>query len=183
MSGTATESARSSSTTEQVKERVDEGAQQIQQKASEAKGRVRTELRSQVDSRSTESGQKLASTASALRQTAQQLRRDQQQQQADVLERVAEQVDRFGRYLTEADGERFLLDVEQFTRRRPWLVAGSGLVLGFLGARLTKASSGRRYAQEDVRMGESRITDVPPSAALPRRTDSGSSGGDDVGGI
>ena len=130
---------------EQVKERVGEGAQQMQQKASEAKGKTREQLRQQVDSRSTQAGEQMTRTGSALRQTAQQLRGDQQEQQAKILEGVAERTDRFGRYLTETDGDRMLRDVERMARQRPWLVAGSGMVLGFLAARFTKASSSRRY--------------------------------------
>ena len=133
---------------EQVKERVDEGAQQIQQKASEAKVKTREQLRQQVDSRSTQAGEQMTRTGSALRQTAQQLRGDQQEQQAKILEGVAERTDRFGRYLTETDGDRMLRDVERMARQRPWLVAGSGMVLGFLAARFTKASSSRRYEAE-----------------------------------
>ena len=133
---------------EQVKERVGEGAQQIQQKASEAKGKTREQLRQQVDSRSTQAGEQMTKTGSALRQTAQQLRGDQQEQQAKILEGVAERTDRFGRYLTETDGDRMLRDVERMARQRPWLVAGGGMVLGFLAARFTKASSSRRYEAE-----------------------------------
>ena len=130
---------------EQVKERVGEGAQQMQQKASEAKVKTREQLRQQVDSRSTQAGEQMTKTGSALRQTAQQLRGDQQEQQAKILEGVAESTDRFGRYLTETDGDRMLRDVERMARQRPWLVAGGGMVLGFLAARFTKASSSRRY--------------------------------------
>ena len=130
---------------EQVKERVGEGAQQMQQKASEAKGKTREQLRQRVDSRSTQAGEQMTKTGSALRQTAQQLRGEQQEQPARILEGVAERTDRFGRYLTETDGDRMLRDVERMARQRPWLVAGGGMVLGFLAARFTKASSSRRY--------------------------------------
>ena len=130
---------------EQVKEGVGEGAQQVQQKASEAKVKTREQLRQQVDSRSTQAGEQMTKTGSALRQTAEQLRGDQHEQQARILEGVAERTDRFGRYLTETDGDRMLRDVERMARQRPWLVAGGGAVLGFLAARFTKASSSRRY--------------------------------------
>jgi hypothetical protein len=130
---------------EQVKERVGEGAQQIQEKASDAKVKTREQLRQQVDSRSTQAGEQMTKTGSALRQTAQQLRGDQQEQPARILEGVAERTDRFGRYLTETDGDRMLRDVERMARQRPWLLAGGGALLGFLAARFTKASSSRRY--------------------------------------
>jgi len=130
---------------EQVKEGVGEGAQQVQQKASEAKVKTREQLRQQVDSRSTQAGGQMTKTGSALRQTAEQLRGDQHEQQARILEGVAERTDRFGRYLTETDGDRMLRDLERMARQRPWLVAGSGALVGFLAARFTKASSSRRY--------------------------------------
>ena len=130
---------------EQVKERVGEGAQQMQQKASEAKVKTREQLRQQVDSRSTQAGEQMTKTGSALRRTAQQLRGDQQEQPARILEGAAERTDRLGRYLTETDGDRMLRDVERMARQRPWLVAGGGALLGFLAARFTKASSSRRY--------------------------------------
>jgi hypothetical protein len=149
MSEVTAEPAQSStSTAEGVKERVGEGAQQIQEKASEAKMRTRERLRQQIDTRSTDTGQQMTGTASALRQTAQRLREEEQEPQAKVLDGIAERTERFGRYLTETDGDRLLRDVERIARRRPWLVAGGGAVLGFLAARFTKASSSRRYEVE-----------------------------------
>ena len=135
----------SESTTEQVKERVGEGAQQVQEKASEAKDRTRARLSEQVDNRSTQTGEQMKRTAGALRQTAQQLRGDQQAQPAQLIEGVAQRVERLGQYLTANDGDRLLRDVERMARRQPWLVVGGGVVLGFLAARFTKASSTRRY--------------------------------------
>jgi hypothetical protein len=164
MSEATTEQTQSStSTTEQAKERLGEGAQQIQEKASEAKARTRDRLREQIDTRSSESGEQMTSTASALRQTAQRLRAEQREPQAKALEQIAERAERFGQYLTETDGERMLRDIERIARSRPWLVAGGGTVLGFLAARFTKASSSRRYEEDG---GTS--SDMHSPAALPR---------------
>jgi hypothetical protein len=180
MSEVTTESARSStSTTEQVKERVGEGAQQIQGKASEAKARTRERIREQIDTRSTETGERMTSTASALRQTAQELRADQREPQAKVLEQIAEHTERFGRYLTETDGDRLLRDVERVARRRPWLVAGGGVVLGFLAARFTKASSSRRYTADDGANYPVAAGGVHSTPALPRGSAVGGRGGGD----
>jgi hypothetical protein len=168
----------STSTTEQAKERLGEGAQQIQEKASEAKARTRDRLREQIDTRSSETGEQMTNTASALRQTAQQLRSDQREPQAKVLEQVAERAERFGRYLTETDGDRMLRDIERIARSRPWLVAGGGTVLGFLAARFTKASSDRRYEAN----GDS-SSDVHSRPALPRASAAGVRGGGDGGDV
>lgn len=130
---------------EQVKERVGEGAQQMQEKASEAKQNTRERVRQEIDTRSSRTGEQMTKTGSALRQTAQQLRGDRQEQQAKVLEAVADRTERVGRYLNQTEGEQILRDVERMARQRPWVVAGAGTVLGFLAARFTKASSTRRY--------------------------------------
>jgi hypothetical protein len=171
MSEVTTEQAQSStSTTEQAKERLGEGAQQIQEKAAEAKARTRDQIRQQIDTRSSETGEQMTSTASALRQTAQQLRTDQREQPAKILEQLAERTERFGRYLSETDGNQMLRDFERIARSRPYLVAGAGTVLGFLAARFTKASSSRRYDET----GGS-------TPALPRGSAVGARGGDNGG--
>ena len=177
MSEVTTEPVQSStSTTEQAKERLGEGAQQMQEKASEARERTRERLREQIDTRSTETGRQMTSTASALRQTAQRMRTEQQGPQANVLEQIAERTERFGRYLTETDGDRLLRDVERIARQRPWLVAGGGTVLGFLAARFTKASSSRRYEQN----GGS-TSDLRSTPALPRGSAANTRGGGESG--
>jgi hypothetical protein len=135
----------SESTAEHVKERVGEGAQQVQEKASETKERTRARLSEQFDSRSTGAGEQMTRTAGALRQTAQQLRGDRQAQPAQVLEVVADRVENLGQYLTANDGDRFVRDIERMARNQPWLIVGGGALLGFLAARFTKASSTRRY--------------------------------------
>jgi hypothetical protein len=166
----------STSTTEQAKERLGEGAQQIQEKASEAKARTRERVREQIDTRSTETGEQMTSTASALRQTAQRLRSEEQGTQAKILEQIADRTERFGRYLTETDGDRLLRDVERIARQRPWLVTGASTVLGFLAARFTKASSSRRY--EGNGGSPSRVHSTP---ALPRGSAPMEQGGGDRG--
>jgi len=179
MSKVTTQPAQSSSsTTEQAKERLGEGAQQIQEKASETKARTRERVREQIDTRSTETGEQMTNTASALRQTAQRLRSEEQETQAKILEQIAERTERFGRYLTESDGDRLLRDVERIARQRPWLVAGAGTVLGFLAARFTKASSSRRYEENG---GSS--SGMHSTPALPRGSAATERGGGDRGDI
>jgi ElaB/YqjD/DUF883 family membrane-anchored ribosome-binding protein len=135
----------SESTAQQMKERAGDGAQLVQEKASEAKERTRERLSGQIDSRSTEAGEQMTRTADALRQTAQQLRGDRQAQAAQALEGVAQRVEKLGQYLTANDGDRLLRDIERMARNQPWLIVGGGAVLGFAAARFMKASSTRRY--------------------------------------
>jgi ElaB/YqjD/DUF883 family membrane-anchored ribosome-binding protein len=133
------------STTEQVKERAGEGAQQIQQKASEAKSQTRDKVREQIDTRSTQTGEQMTGASSALRQTAERLRGEGQESQARLIDMLAQRGEQLGGYFTQTDGDRMLRDIERFARRQPWLVAAGGAIVGFVGARFTKASSTRRY--------------------------------------
>jgi hypothetical protein len=184
MTDVTTESAPSStSTTEKMKERAGEGAQQIQEKVSEAKMRTRERLGAQINTRSTETGEQMTNTASALRETAQQLRNDQEEPQAKLLEQIAEPTERFGRYLTETSGDRLLHDVEQIARRRPWLVASGGVVLGFLGARVMKAASSRRYEADERRDYGVAATEMPMTPALPAGSAVSGRGGGDGGDV
>lgn len=177
MTEMTTESAQSSKT-EQVKERVEEGAQQIQEKASEMKGQTRGRLSQQLDTRSTQAGERMTSTASALRQTAEKLRDDNDEQQANVLEQIAERIERLGGYLSEANGDRFLQDVEGFARRRPWLIAVGSTTLGFLAARFVKASSSTRYEADGSGTARYPTTQRQYTPALPRGSAVRGRGGD-----
>ena len=69
--------------------------------------------------------------------------------------RPQDRLERLGNYLTDADSDRMLRDVEDFARRQPWLVAGGGMLLGLFGSRLLKASSSRRYELSDQSNGQS----------------------------
>ena len=135
----------SGSTTDQVKDQVRDKAQMAQDKTRGAFGQARGRLSEQVDQRSTQAGERVAGTASDVRSVAEELRNQGKDAPARLAEQVAGQADRVGDYLKEASGDRILRDVEDFARRQPWLVAASGLVLGFAASRFMKASSSRRY--------------------------------------
>jgi hypothetical protein len=133
------------STTDQVKDQVRDKAQMAQDKTRGALGQARGRLSEQVDQRSTQAGERVAGTASDVRSIAEELRSQGKDAPANLAEQVASQADRVGEYLKDASGDRILRDVEDFARRQPWLVAASGLVLGFAASRFMKASSSRRY--------------------------------------
>jgi ElaB/YqjD/DUF883 family membrane-anchored ribosome-binding protein len=143
----STDQGGETSTTEQVKQRVAETAQVAQDKASQATQQARGRLRDQVDQRSTQAGQRLASTAADARSVAEELRRQGKDTPARLVDQAAGRADRAADYLQQASGERILRDVEDFARSRPWAVAAGGLALGFAASRLLKASSSRRYQQ------------------------------------
>lgn len=135
-------------TSVQVQEKARETAQQVtgqvQEKTQEARQQARSRLRDEVDRRSTQAGEQVRPMADALRKTGEELRGQGNESQANVAEQVAQRVDRLGGYLTEANADRFLQDIEDFGRRRPWALAAGGVVLGFLASRFLKASSAER---------------------------------------
>ena len=86
-----------------------------------------------------------SSMAHAIRQSSEQLRNDGNDMPAQLAEQAADRIERLGSYLEEKGGSDMLRDVEDFARRRPWFVAGIGLVAGLAASRFMKASSERRY--------------------------------------
>jgi len=164
--GNMTEERTGQSDVEQVKERVHDATQQ-------AKGQTREQLRTQIDERTTQAGAHVTSAAQAFRQAGEQLRVQGEDRVGTFVESLADRGERLGTYLTGADGNSVLREVEDFARRQPWLVTGAGAVAGFLAARFVKASSRTRY--EDSSTGSP--TPYYPSerrAAIP--TAGGSSG-------
>jgi hypothetical protein len=137
--------ATDGSTTDQVKDQVRDKAQVAQDKAKGALGQARGRLRDQVDQRSTQAGERVATTAADVRSIADELRQQGKDTPARMVDQVAGQAERFGDYLKGASGDRILRDVEGLARSKPWLVAAGGLALGFSASRVLKASSSSRY--------------------------------------
>ena len=137
---------QSLSTKEQAQEKVQETAQQVQEKAVELTGQAGSRVRSEIDNRTTQAGSQLQTTASAMRRTGQSLREEGNQTEAKLIDGVAERAERLGAYMTNVNADRLLRDVEDFGRRQPWLLAFGGATIGFLASRFMKASSSQRFA-------------------------------------
>jgi hypothetical protein len=133
------------STADQAKEKVQETAQQVQHQAHQVKGQAADRVRQELDIRTTQAGSQLQSTAEAMRRTGEQLRDEGKEVPAKMVTAVAERAERFGNYMTDADADRMLHDVEGFARRQPLIFAFGGATLGFLASRFVKASSSSRY--------------------------------------
>jgi hypothetical protein len=139
--GTTATANGPSSTTEQAKEKAQEGAQQ-----------AKRGVRDQVDQRSTDAGHRVGSTAQDIRSVGEELRKQGKDQPAKLAEQAADRAESLGDYLKRSDGDTILRDVEDFGRRQPWTVIAGGLVLGFAASRFLKASSTRR--DESVQRSE-----------------------------
>jgi hypothetical protein len=125
--------------------KAQEAAGQAQQKAQDATANGQNMVREQVDQRSTEAGEKVSGTASDLRSIGEELRKQGKETPAKLADNAAERTERVGNYLTNSDGDKLLDDIEDFGRRRPWVVLGGGVVVGLAAARFLRASSGSRY--------------------------------------
>jgi hypothetical protein len=138
MSTQISDSPTESSTTDQAKEKA-------QAAAGEAKEKAGSQLRSQVDQRSTEAGHRVGGLASDVRAVGESLREQGKDQPAKLAEQAADRAERLGSYLQESDADRILGDVEDFGRRQPWVVIAGGVAIGFVASRFLKASSLDRY--------------------------------------
>jgi hypothetical protein len=130
-----------------VAEPKQEQPQGVAERAQEAAGEAQVKIRDQVDRRSTEIGEQVAASASALRSGAEELYRQGNHQVGDMAQRAASQAERLGSYLQSADADRLLSDAEDMARRNPWTVVVGGVAVGAVAARFLKASSTRRFEQ------------------------------------
>ena len=85
---------------EQVKEKVQESAVVVQEKAQELKAKAGERVRRELDTRSSEAGSQLQGTAAAMRRTTEQLRQEGKDGPAKAMEFVAERAERLGSYLS-----------------------------------------------------------------------------------
>jgi hypothetical protein len=148
-------------TGDQVKDKATEVAGQAQEKAQQAAGQAREQVRTQIDQRSTDAGEKVRTQGSDLRAVGDQLREQGKDGPAKLADQAADHVERAGRWLSESDADKILHDVEDVARRNPWAIATGGVALGFAASRFLKASSSERY---QARGAET----APPTRALPR---------------
>ena len=141
----------------------DSTAQQAKDKAQQAAGQARRGLRDQVDTRSTDAGQRVSGVAQDVREVADQLRGQGKDQPARLAEQAAQRADSLGEYLKRSDGDTILRDVEDFGRSQPWALVAGGLALGFAASRFLKASSSRRYESSNrLPARRNDVATVPP---------------------
>jgi hypothetical protein len=141
----AEQSQSSGSAAGQVKEAVGGAVEQAQEQVGQVRGQARQRLSEELSSRSSQAGEQVRDTGTALRETGRTLRQQGKTGAAKTLDHAAGQADRLASYLSDANGDRMLRDVERFARRQPWLFTLGGVVGGFLASRFLKASSEKRF--------------------------------------
>jgi hypothetical protein len=129
----------------EVSQKAREAGQQARKGARQAAGQAQSRIRQEVDHRSTQVGDQIASTARDVRSVGEELRKQGKDGPARLADQAAERAERVADYMKSTDADRLIADVESFARRRPWAVMVGGLTLGFLASRFMKASSGERY--------------------------------------
>jgi ElaB/YqjD/DUF883 family membrane-anchored ribosome-binding protein len=127
--------------------RVQDAASVAQEKASELRAQGSSRLQEQFDRRSSEAGSQARSIAEALRRTGQELNDQGNSRTAQITGPAADRFERLGSYLEQTSGDDLMRDVESFARRRPWMLAGVGLLAGVTASRFMKASSEQRYGR------------------------------------
>ncbi|WCB93479.1 hypothetical protein DSM104299_02192 [Baekduia alba] len=135
--------------------------EQVKDKAQQAAGQARDQVRTQIDQRSTDAGHKVSEQGSDLRAVGDQLREQGKDGPAKLADQAAHHVERAGGWLTESDADTILHDVEAAARKNPWAVVAGGVVLGFAASRLLKASSGDRYRAASSRDSAPALPRVP----------------------
>ena len=147
----------------QASTQVQEAASTAQEKAVELKEQGKSKLGEKLDQRTNEAGVQARKMAQALRRSGEQLSNEGNgQQAAELAENAADRIERLGGYLERTSGEELVRDVEDFARRRPWMIAGMGLVAGLAASRFLKASAERRYGGSAQTGGDSARDDVLP---------------------
>jgi ElaB/YqjD/DUF883 family membrane-anchored ribosome-binding protein len=140
-----TETSAEQGLTDQASAKVQDAASAAQEKASELRAHGSARLRDQVDQRANEAGSQVRSLAEALRRSGSDLSGEGNTSGGRLAEQAAERIDRVGGYLEQKRGDELMRDFETFARRRPWMLAGLGMLAGVAAARFVKASSEQRY--------------------------------------
>jgi ElaB/YqjD/DUF883 family membrane-anchored ribosome-binding protein len=152
-----------------VEETAAQAKDMVSQQATQAKERGRGLVEEQLDQRAQQLGQQLDTASSAFRRAAEQARIEGNPSQARMADQIADRAEGIGNHLLQTDGRRLLEEAEDVARRRPWLVAGVGAMIGFALARALKASSGDRYHsryQTVYSAQASRAGQVPPPPSM-----------------
>jgi ElaB/YqjD/DUF883 family membrane-anchored ribosome-binding protein len=157
---------------DQASAQVQDAASTAQERAVDLKEHGKSKLGETLDQRTNEAGAQARKMAQALRRSGEQLSNEGNgQQAAELAGGAADRIERLGSYLERTSGAELVRDVENFARRRPWMVAGMGLVAGLAASRFLKASSERRYEGSAQTGGDSVRRDVLPLSTGVRPAD------------
>ena len=104
-------------------------------------GTAGRQLAEQVDRKSSELGEKVASAAGAVRDVGKQLREQDRPGVAKLTEGVADRVEGIGGYLASRSPDQLVSDIKNLATREPLVFAGACFALGMFAARVVKAAT------------------------------------------
>lgn len=110
----------------------------------EIKRRAKDVVNEQIDRRTTKFGNVIGGHAGTMRDMSTSLRDQGQDATAWLVEMAADRLTFVSTYLTEADGERIIHDIETVARKQPMITAAAGFIFGITAARLLKAGAAQR---------------------------------------
>ena len=154
----------------QATAKVEDAASTAQEKASELREQGSARLRDQLDQRSTQAGSQVRSLAKALRRSGNELGNEGNSSASQLTTRAADRIERVGSYLEQRSGDELMRDIETVARRRPWMLAGIGMVAGVAAARFTKASSEQRYGEYRRSSGQWPTAPDDPNSPTSRKS-------------
>ena len=102
-------------------------------------------LSKQLDERLGVISDQVGTQAASMRKVAEALRSDGPAPAADLADGVARYFEGVTTYLGERSPEDLMFDLEDYSRRQPWVVAGGALIAGFVLSRVLKTASFERY--------------------------------------
>lgn len=113
---------------------------------SRAKSTATDFIGKQFDQRRGTVEQQIETSVQSLRTIAEHLRADEKTQPAaKIADQLAGYAEHAGSYLQGRDLNELVVDLEIFSRSRPWAVATGALIAGFAVSRVIKAGSVARY--------------------------------------
>jgi hypothetical protein len=127
--------------TSETHQRVDQAKDTALDKIDEAKSKGGDLARDQVDQRSTQAGEAVASTADDVRAVGETLRDRGNDTAARVVEQAAGYAQQAADYLKDTGPNEIISDVERIARKQPWAVALGGLLVGFAASRVLRSSA------------------------------------------
>lgn len=161
--------------------KVQDAASVAQEKASELREQGSMRLRDQFDQRSSQAGSQTRSLAEALRRSGNDLGSEGNSNAAQLTAQVADRIERLGSYLEQKSGDELMREIEAFARRRPWMLAGLGMLAGVAAARFMKASSEQRYG--GYHRSSEQWPTRPGAGKVQEQLSSGSEGSDGEPGV
>jgi colicin import membrane protein len=125
---------------EKAREVAGQAKAQAQEQAQQAAAQAKDKASAQVDEKTTQAGQQIATQAQSLDGVAEELRRQGKEGPAKVAEQAGEKVKDVASYLEQADGEKLVQAATDVARENPAAAAAASAAAGFVAGRVIKAS-------------------------------------------